>query len=237
MHGGSSSCLRWICCPDNTESKHYELRVYMGPKIYNDLNKIDDVDPDRQLRLVMSYGFFKPVSIVLVKVLRWFHDVVNNWGIAIILLTLLVRSCLWPVQAKANSAMKRMSLVSPKLKELQEKYKDDPQRINTEMIKLYREYGVNPVGGCLPMFVQIPIFFGFYRVLQSAAELRGQPFFGWVHDLSMPDTIFTLPVFGGIPVNPLPLVMGLSSFMQMRLLPHSRPTRTRPRPRCCASCR
>jgi YidC/Oxa1 family membrane protein insertase len=200
---------------DNGESKSFDLRIYMGPKVFRDLARIDDVDPDRQFRYVMFYGWFTKVSQFLVWLMRVFHDMVSNWGVAIILLTLTVRSVLWPIQAKANSSMKRMSLVSPMMKEVQEKYKDDPQRINAEMIKLYREYGINPVGGCLPMFVQIPIFLGFYRALQYAAELRGQDFL-WVHDLSMPDTVAH---FMGFPVNPLPLVMGLSSFLQMRLTP------------------
>jgi YidC/Oxa1 family membrane protein insertase len=163
----------------------------------------------------MNYGYAKPVSIVLVTVLRWIHDVVSNWGIAIILLTLLVRGSCWPVTAKANSSMKRMQLVSPKMKELQEKYKEDPQRMNQEVFKLYREYGVNPMGGCLPMLVQIPIFYGLYRALWYAAELRGQGFL-WVHDLAMPDTVGHLL---GYAVNPLPLLMGVSSLLQMRLTP------------------
>lgn len=200
---------------DNGESKSFDLRIYMGPKIYRDLAAIDNTDPDRQHRYVMFYGWFTKVSQFLVWLMRVFHDMVSNWGVAIILLTLTVRSALWPIQAKANSSMKRMSLVSPLMKELQEKYKDDPQRINAEMIKLYKEYGINPVGGCLPMFVQIPIFLGFYRALQYAAELRGQDFL-WVHDLSMPDTVTHIL---GFPLNPLPLVMGLSSFLQMRLTP------------------
>ena len=103
------------------------------------------------------------------------------------------------------------------MKEMQEKYKDDPQKQQQEVMKLYKDYGVNPLGGCLPMFLQIPIFFGFYRVLENAEELRGQDFL-WVHDLSSPDTVTQL---FGFDVNPLPLIMGVTMFLQMKLTPQA----------------
>lgn len=198
------------------ETKKFDLRVYLGPKIFHDLKRIDSVDPDRQTRYVMFYGWFSWVSRFLVYWLRNFHDwFFSSWGAAIILLTIFVRTMLWPVQAKANSTMKRMGLLSPKLKELQAKYKDEPQKQQAEMMKLYKEYGVNPLGGCLPMLVQIPIFFGFYRALQYAAELRGQSFL-WVPDLSLPDTVAH---FAGFAVNPLPLIMVVTNVLQMKLTP------------------
>ncbi len=212
IHGGVSLPAVDL---DANASKSFDLRIYMGPKVYQALSGIDDVDPDRQQRYVMFYGWFTFVSKRLVWLMRVFHDWFGNWGTAIILLTLTVRTILWPVQARANSTMKRMGLLSPKLKELQAKYKDEPQKQQTEMMKLYREYGVNPLGGCLPMFVQIPVFFGFYRVLQYAAELRGQSFL-WVPDLSLPDTITHI---AGYPLNPLPLVMVLTNFLQMKFTP------------------
>jgi YidC/Oxa1 family membrane protein insertase len=118
-----------------------------------------------------------------------------------------------------------MALLAPKMKELQEKYKDEPQKQQMEVMKLYKDYGVNPLGGCLPMLLQIPIFFAFYSVLQNAAELRGQPFL-WVKDLSIADTIhtlvfpFQLPLMGNdFDINPLPLIMGLTMILQMKLTP------------------
>ncbi len=214
IHGGLSLPLVEL---DPQTSKSYDFRIYTGAKVYQELNAIDTAkdQPDRQLRSVMHYGWFSFISRILVAGLRMFHDWTGNWGVAIILLTVCVRSVLWPIQARSNATMKRMGLLSPKLKELQEKYKDDPQRLNTEMMKLYREYGVNPVGGCLPLLVQIPIFFGFYAVLRYAAELRGQSFL-WVDDLSMPDTVAHLFNY---PVNPLPLIMGVTMFLQMKLTP------------------
>jgi YidC/Oxa1 family membrane protein insertase len=135
--------------------------------------------------------------------------------VAIILLTIIVRTCIWPIHAKSTYTMKRMALLGPKMKELQDKYKADPQRQQMEVMKLYKEYGVNPLGGCLPMLLQIPIFFGFYSVLENAAELRGQSFL-WVPDLSMPDTITQIL---GYDLNPLPLIMGVTMILQMKLTP------------------
>lgn len=196
-------------------SQKLDYEIYLGPKEYKRLAEIG-----RQRHFVMFYGWFTIISRALNNVMRWMHDLTGNWGVAIILLTILVRLVLWPIHAKSQSTMKRMQLLSPKLKELQEKYKDDQQKQSAEMMKLYREYGVNPVGGCLPMFLQIPIFFGFYRVLQYAAELRGQDFL-WVKDLSMPDTVMHL---FGYPLNPLPLIMGVTMILQMKLTPQPQAT-------------
>ena len=185
-------------------------QIYLGPKEYDRLSKIG-----KQRSFAMFYGWFKPISIFLSWVMRWMHDMTGNWGVAIILLTIFVRLCIWPIHAKSTFTMKRMGLLGPMMKELQEKYKDNPQQQQQEVMKLYRDYGVNPLGGCLPMFLQIPIFFGLYRVLEYAAELRGQSFL-WVNDLSAADTVTN---WGGIDINPLPLIMGLTMVAQMKLTP------------------
>ncbi len=202
-------------------SKTINYEIYLGPKEYRRL-----ADLGRHRDDVMFYGWFGFISKLLTTIMRWLHDQTGNWGVAIVLLTITIRTVLWPLQAKAQRSMKRMGKLSPLMKELQTKYKDDPQRMNQEVMKLYREYGVNPVGGCLPMFIQIPIFFGFFSMLKSAAELRGQSFLGWVHDLSLPDTIatmhlpFSLPIIGDhFDVNPLPLIMGVTMVAQMKLTP------------------
>ena len=112
--------------------------------------------------------------------------------------------------------MKRMSLLQPKMKELKEKYQDNPQKMNQETMALYRDYGVNPLGGCLPILLQMPIFLGFFAMLRSAVELRHEPWLGWVDDLSMPDTIAEP---GGFPLNILPILMGVTMILQMRMTP------------------
>ncbi|HAL71022.1 MAG TPA: hypothetical protein DCP71_04535, partial [Verrucomicrobiales bacterium] len=197
-----------------------QYEIYLGPKEYHRLSKLEG-----QRDFIMFYGMFGWISKPLNIVMRWMHDVSGNWGVAIILLTLVIRTVLWPLQSKAQYSMKRMGMLAPKMKELQEKFKDDPQKQQMEVMKLYKDYGVNPVGGCLPMLMQIPIFFGFYSVLQNAAELRGQGWL-WVKDLSISDTIYTfnfpfsLPIMGtDFDLNPLPLIMGVTMILQMKLTP------------------
>lgn len=204
--------------PGASTTESYE--IYVGPKEYHRLKKLEG-----QRDFIMFYGMFGWISKPLNNIMRWMHDVSGNWGVAIILLTLVIRTVLWPLQSKAQYSMKRMGLLAPKMKELQEKYKDDPTKQQTEVMKLYKDYGVNPVGGCLPMLMQIPIFFGFYSVLQNAAELRGQGWL-WVKDLSISDTIYTfnfpfsLPLMGtDFDLNPLPLIMGVTMILQMKLTP------------------
>ncbi len=194
--------------PEQSITENYQ--IYMGPKEYNRLR-----DLEGQRSSIMFYGWFTWISQFLNNTMRWLFDFTGNWGLAIILLTIVVRTVLWPLQAKSQNSMKRMGLLAPKMKELQEKFKDDPAKQQAEVMKLYRDYGVNPVGGCLPMLIQIPIFFGFYRVLENAAELRGQGFL-WVKDLAQPDTIAQLM---GFDINPLPLIMGLTMILQMKLTP------------------
>ncbi|MBL9117270.1 MAG: membrane protein insertase YidC [Verrucomicrobiaceae bacterium] len=192
------------------ETKVYEYEVYLGPKQYHRLAAIE-----RQRSFVMFYGMWGFISRLFINLLNWLHTVTGSWGWAIVLLTIVVRLFLWPFHAKSQRSMKRMGKLAPIMKEMQEKYKDDPQRQSQEVMKLYRDYGVNPIGGCVPMLFQIPIFFGFFSMLGSAAELRGESFF-WVKDLSLPDTVTHL---FGFPINPLPLLMGITMFLQMKLTP------------------
>jgi YidC/Oxa1 family membrane protein insertase len=192
------------------ESKTLEYEIYLGPKEYNRLRDIE-----RQRRFVMFYGMFSFISRTFINLLNWLHDTFGSWGLAIVLLTIIVRIFLWPFHAKSQRAMKRMGKLAPLMKEVQEKYKDDQQRQSQEMMKLYKDYGVNPIGGCIPILFQIPIFFGFFSMLGAAAELRGEPFL-WVKDLSLADTV--THIFG-FPLNPLPIVMGITMWLQMKLTP------------------
>jgi YidC/Oxa1 family membrane protein insertase len=204
----------------NGGQKTIKFDVLMGPKWNRMLRRAGG-----HRGKVMNYGLFSFVSNPLNRALNYIHGVVFSpvsdkwsWGFSIVLLTILIRGLMWPLQNKSTRSMKRMSLVQPEVAALKEKYPDDPQKMNQEMMKLYREYGINPLGGCLPMVVQIPIFFGFYRMLQYAVELRQQEFL-WVTDLSQPDTLMTLPVLGGLPINLLPILMAASMVLQMSLTP------------------
>lgn len=193
----------------------YDYQVYLGPREYHRLQGIG-----YQRQQVMFYGWWTGwVSVIFVNLLRWIHSAVGSWGWAIILMTITVRLITWPIFASSMKQAKRMSKLSPLMKEIQEKYKDNPQKQSEETMRLYKDYGFNPLGCMLPMVVQILVFTGFYGVLQVAAELRGQPFF-WVKDLSLPDTVGHLPMLGWA-INLLPLLMGISSVIQMKLTPQS----------------
>lgn len=193
--------------------KHVEkFAIYMGPKDLSLLRKMDG-GQDR----VMNFGMFGFISETLLWAMNTLNNVFNSYAAAIIVLTLIIKSLLWPVQNKATNEMRKMAALSPKMTEMREKFKDDPQKMNEEMMKLYREYGVNPFSGCLPMLIQIPIFFGFYAMLGSAIQLRNSSFF-WVHDLSQPDTVGHIL---GFPINVLPIIMAFTMVWQMIITPKS----------------
>jgi YidC/Oxa1 family membrane protein insertase len=189
-----------------------EFSIYSGPKELARLRQL----PGEQ-KYIMNFGMFRLISELLLNSMNTLNGLLHNYAYAIILLTLIIKSLLWFPQNKATQSMKKMQLLSPKMTELREKYKDDPTRMNQEVMKLYKTYGVNPVSGCLPMLIQIPIFFGLYSMLRSAVELRNSHFL-WISDLSQPDTVFHL---GGFPVNILPLVMAGTMLWQMSLTPKS----------------
>jgi YidC/Oxa1 family membrane protein insertase len=196
--------------PGQTASLRFQL--YAGPKLYGRLAKLQHDEAE-----IMNFGMWKLVSQFLLNFMNLIHGWVHDYGVSIILLTACVKGVLWPLQNKANKSMRKMSALAPKMQELKEKYKDDPTRMNQEVMKLYKEHGVNPVGGCLPMMIQIPIFFGLFSMLGQAAELRNASFL-WVHDLSQPDTIAHIPGIGW-PINILPLIMGATNLWLMRMTP------------------
>src|SRR5262249_41280832 len=137
---------------------------------------------------ILQFGMFRIVSVFLLNSMNFLNRFVGNYALAIILLTCLIKAALWPLQSKSIREMKKMSLLAPKMQELKEKYQDDPQKMQQATWQLYRDYGVNPMGGCLPMLAQMPIFLGFYSMLGTAVELRGSSFL-WIKDLSVPDTV------------------------------------------------
>src|SRR5256714_3935426 len=206
--------------PGQTTTLRFQL--YAGPKLYGRLAKLEHNEAE-----IMNFGMWKLISQFLLNFMNLIHSWIGNYGFSIVLLTACVKGVLWPLQNKANRSMRKMSALAPKMQELKEKHKDDPTRMNQEVMKLYKEYGVNPVGSCLPMMIQIPIFFGLFSMLGQAAELRNARFF-WVRDLSQPDTLFTIPGLGwipilgspaGLPINILPLIMGATNLWLMRMTP------------------
>ncbi len=195
------------------ESFTWKGQIFAGPRSGSVLNLLEG-----ERRQAMHYGWFRTLSRLFLGMLNTFYGWIGIYGLSVMLLTLVVRTCIWPLHIKATRAMKRMGKLAPMMKELREKHKDEPQKVQMETMKLYREYGVNPLGGCLPLLFQFPIFLGYYNMMQSAVEMRGHSFL-WVNDLSMPDTVATIPLFGGIPINPLPILMTISMFIQMKFAP------------------
>jgi YidC/Oxa1 family membrane protein insertase len=196
--------------PGQTHSVRFE--IYAGPKLYHRLAQLEHNEAE-----VMDFGMFKIVCQFLLNFMNLLHSWLKDYGLAILALTTVIKLVLWPIQNKANRSMRQMAALSPKMQELREKYKDDPTRMNQEVMKLYKDYGINPVGGCLPMVIQIPIFFGLFKMLGQAVELRNAKFL-WVRDLSQPDTIAHLPVLGW-PVNIIPLCMAATQIWLMAMTP------------------
>lgn len=180
-----------------------KLALYMGPK-YQD--KMTAFAPT--MEGAMDLGWFDFLGYPLLSILRWFQGYVVNWGVAIILLTIVVRVAMFPLAYKSMLSMGKMSALGPDIKKIQAKYKDNKERLNREIMAFYKQNKINPVSGCLPMLIQIPIFIGLYQALMPAIELRHQPFALWITDLSAAD--FTLI---------LPVLMGASMFFQQRLTP------------------
>jgi YidC/Oxa1 family membrane protein insertase len=197
----------------------FEYQLFMGPKSMQELKKVG-----HDLNKLIDFGWFDFIAKPCVWLMNLFYSVIPNYGVAIIILTMLVKLLLWPLGQKSYKSMSEMKKLQPLMKEIREKYKDDKQRMNQEVMGLYRTYKINPLGGCLPMVVQLPVFFALYRMLYEAIELRHAPFFLWINDLSAPDRLFrfnfTVPFMEppyGIPV--LTIIMGASMLLQQKMSP------------------
>jgi YidC/Oxa1 family membrane protein insertase len=181
-----------------------QLSFYAGPKERNELAKAYD-----GFELLIDYGFFSFIAQPLAQFMTFLYTYVGNYGLVIICLTILIKILFYPLTHKSYSSMKKMQDLQPHMNALREKYKKDTQKLNQEMMKLYKEKGVNPMGGCLPMLLQIPVFFALYQTLSQSIELRGAAFL-WITDLSAPETLF---------FRPLVLMMGVSMFFQQSMTP------------------
>jgi len=193
----------------------YNYQVYFGPKRITTLRAAG-----HDLERIVNFGWFDKLARPALYLLNFFYSYVGNYGIAIILVTVLIKILFWPIAQKGLKSMKNMQKIQPKMAKLKEKYKNDSARLNQEMMGLYKTYKVNPLGGCLPMVLQIPVFFALYKVLLQSIELRHAPFMLWVTDLSAPDRLMIgmdIPYLGGIPV--LTLLMGGSMFLQQKMTP------------------
>jgi YidC/Oxa1 family membrane protein insertase len=203
--------------PGAAMERRYDL--FAGPKEYRTLDRLGSRFGNN-LDLIMGFGgFFGFFAKGLLLSMNGLHAIGLSYGLAIIGITIIIKLLFWPLTQVSTRSMKRMQTLQPKMKELQEKYKDDPKKMNQKMMEFMKENKINPAAGCLPILIQIPVFIGFYKMLQTAIELRGAAFL-WAGDLSQPDTIFMLPGLE-FPVNPLPLIMGATQLWQARLMPVS----------------
>lgn len=200
------------------------IDLYIGPVDYDLLKEINT-----NLTALVDFGSFfglkfivRPIAeYVLLPLLKFLHMFIPNYGFVIIVFSLIIKIVVYPLTRKSFQSMKKMQLLQPKITELKEKFKDDPQKMNKETMKLYQTYGVNPAGGCLPILLQMPIFIALWGLFQAATELRQQPFVLWINDLSAPDLIydlgFKLPLFGIQEISGLAILMGITTFFQQKM--------------------
>jgi len=190
-------------------------RVFAGPKRYGLLQAAG-----KGLEDLIDYGWFAVVAKPLVFLMKASNRVTGNYGIDIILLTILIKILFFPLTQKSMASMRKMQELAPILSKLKEKYKGDAQRLNQETMNLYKTYKINPLSGCLPMLAQIPVFIALYKGLLVTIELRHAPFFLWVNDLSAPEHLWDIAVAGyTVPIRLLPLLMGISMFAQQKMTP------------------
>jgi YidC/Oxa1 family membrane protein insertase len=194
------------------QEKTESLKLFVGPQ---EESVLESIAPG--LELVKDYGWLTILAKPIFWLLEKIHGIVNNWGWSIILLTVLIKLLFFPLSAASYKSMAKMKLVQPRLMEMKERFKGEPQKLNQAMMEMYRKEKINPLGGCLPVVVQIPVFIALYWVLLSSVEMRGAPWLGWIQDLSQPDTLFG--VWFGAPIGLLPIIMAISMFIQVKLNP------------------
>lgn len=194
-------------------TKSFDSRLYSGPQESTILEKVAP-----GFELVKDYGFLTIIAKPIFWLMNNIHKLLGNWGWTIIVLTILIKLAFFPLSAASYRSMAKMKTVTPKMQSIRERYKSDPQKMNQAMMELYKTEKINPLGGCLPIVVQIPVFIALYWVLSASVEMRGAPWLGWVHDLAAPDRLFTVPWID-MPVGILPIVMAITMVIQTRLNP------------------
>lgn len=182
---------------------NFSAKGYIGPKDYKTLKAIEPSLVD-----TIEYGWFTFIAKPAFLLLDWLYSFIGNWGFAIVALTIIIRIVLFPLTYKGMVSMNKLKELAPRMKEIQTKYKGDPQKINAHVMELYRKHGANPMGGCLPILIQIPIFFAIYRVLLNAIELKGAEWILWINDLAELDPYFILPI-----------LMGITMYIQQHITP------------------
>ncbi len=204
-------------------------RIFAGAKEVSILSQYQDKDGITRLSNAIDWGWFEFFEVPIFKLLDWLFKQVGNFGVAIMALTLIIRLLMFPIANRQFSSMAQMRLVQPKMKALQERHKDDKPKMQQELMKLYKDEKINPLAGCLPILIQIPIFYALYKVLMLTIEMRHQPFILWIKDLSAPDPLHILNLFGLLPFTPpsilaigvLAVILGITMWLQFRLNPQA----------------
>lgn len=204
-------------------------RIFAGAKEVYTLQRYENDQGITRLSNAIDWGWFEFFEVPIFKLLDWLFKQVHNFGVAIMLLTLIIRALMFPIAQRQFGSMAQMRLVQPKMKALQERYKDDKPKQQQELMKLYKDEKINPLAGCLPIVIQIPIFYALYKVLMLTIEMRHQPFILWIRDLSAPDPLHILNLFGLLPFTPpsilsigiLAVILGITMFLQFRLNPQA----------------
>jgi YidC/Oxa1 family membrane protein insertase len=205
----------------------YQSRFFAGAKEIGLLDRYQDEGGVAKFDKAIDWGWFEWFMKPIFSLLRWLYATIGNFGLAIICLTLIVRTLMFPIAQKQFKSMAAMRVLQPKMKALQDRHKDDKPRLQQEMLKLYQEEKVNPMAGCLPILIQIPIFYALYKVLMVSVEMRHKPFVLWIKDLSAPDPLTPVNLFGYLPFTPpaflalgvLPILLGISMWLQFKLNP------------------
>ena len=209
------------------QTVNLESHVFAGAKEGQLINQYEEMLDIDLLNRAIDWGWFWWLTRPIFAMLSWIYGIVGNWGVAILVLTVLIKAVFFQLASKSYVSMSGMRKLQPKMQALRERYADDKQKQQEELMKLYKEENVNPVSGCLPILIQIPVFFALYKVLFITIEMRHAPFFGWIQDLSAPDPLLVTNLFGLIPWDPpsflaigvWPVLMGISMFAQQKLNP------------------
>jgi YidC/Oxa1 family membrane protein insertase len=218
-NGAKESYTLALKMPLKTGNETAKITVYMGPL---DFNLVKGFGRGLEQILSLGWSFIRPISeYVMIPLFQFLHIFIPNYGWVIVVFSIIIKIALHPLSRSQMKSMKKMQALTPLMTEIREKYKDDPNKQNQQIMNLYKEYGVNPAGGCLPLLVQMPILFALYAVFRSSIELRQSAFVFWIQDLSIPDSIlhlgFTIPFFGITEVSGLAVAMGVTMFLQQKM--------------------
>ena len=206
-----------LVMPLQNGTGHHVIQVYLGPLDYTMMKPLG-LGLEHAVNL--GYKFVRPLSQLLLVCMEWLYRFVPNFGVVIILISVLAKLAFYPLTRSSMRSMRALQHLQPKMEELRTKYKKDPARMQKEMMALYKEHKVNPMGGCWPILIQMPVFIALYAVLANCIELRQAPFFGWINDLSTPDVLFRV---GSFPIHVLPVIMFLTTILQQKLTPMTDP--------------